>query len=218
MDQYIHLEAEQGCFYYELNMSSSDAEETFSGGVSSISSVFEEKMMDVKAQLLAMNIDAQMSTPVAVRERQMTVEHQDESVPVFTPLRCGGPYSGNQPLQTRGQGQQTAGGSALWNHLPMSECCNLIPFVDAPLLPPDHERGFMFFPFNDLSRFCCQPEEDISGSSNNTHTRKRAILSFASFSPNFNKDEKLRAFPFWTTIADVKQLFTRVFYSLHDMW
>ena len=69
--------------------------------------------MDVEAQLLAMNMEAQLSTPVAVGGRQMTVEYQDESVPVSTPFRCGGPYSGYQPLETRGQGQQTAGGSAL---------------------------------------------------------------------------------------------------------
>ena len=106
-----------------------------------------------------MNIDAQLSTPVAVRGRQMTVECQDGSVPVSTPLRCGCSYSGCQPLETKGQEQQTAAGSALWNRHPMSECCNLIPFVDTPLSPPDHERGFMVTPLTDLSRSCCHSEK-----------------------------------------------------------
>ena len=72
----------------------SDEEETCSDGVSIVSSAFEENMMDVDAQLLAMNIDAQLSTPVAVRGRQMTVEYQDESTTVSTSLYCGGPSSG----------------------------------------------------------------------------------------------------------------------------
>ena len=57
----IHLEAEQGLFYSELIMISSDEDETFSNGVSIVSLEFEENMMDVEAQLLAINMDAQLS-------------------------------------------------------------------------------------------------------------------------------------------------------------
>ena len=67
-------------------MISSHGEETFRDGVSKISSEIEENTMDVEAQLLSMNIDAQLYTPVAVRGRQMTVEYQDESALVSTPL------------------------------------------------------------------------------------------------------------------------------------
>ena len=41
----------------------------------------------------------------------------------------------------------------------MAGCCNLIPFVDIPLSPPAHERGFMVTPLNDLSCFCYQPKK-----------------------------------------------------------
>ena len=56
--------------------------------------------MDVEAQLLPVNIDAQLSTPVAVRGRQMTVEYQAESAPVSTPLYRGGPSSGYDLSET----------------------------------------------------------------------------------------------------------------------
>ena len=56
--------------YSELIMISSDEEQKFSDGISVISSEFEENMMDVEAQLMALNIEAQLSTPVAVRGRQ----------------------------------------------------------------------------------------------------------------------------------------------------
>ena len=69
MDSQFHLEAEQNAFYSELIMICSDEEETLSDGVSIVSSEFQENMMNVEAQVLAMNIDAQLSTPVAVRGR-----------------------------------------------------------------------------------------------------------------------------------------------------
>ena len=64
--------------------------------------------MNVEAQLLAMNRDAQISTPVAVRGRQMTVKYQEEGAFVSTPLHYRGPHSGYQPTETSGQGHQTA--------------------------------------------------------------------------------------------------------------
>ena len=57
----FHLEAEKGSFYSELIIIFSDEDETFSDGVSIVSLEFEENMMDVEAQLLAINIDAQLS-------------------------------------------------------------------------------------------------------------------------------------------------------------
>ena len=61
----------------------------FSDGVSIISSEIEANMMDVESQLMSMNVDAQLSTPVTVRSRQMAVGNHDECPSVFTPLHCG---------------------------------------------------------------------------------------------------------------------------------
>ena len=67
MDSQFHLETERNSLYSELYMISSDEEETFSDGVSIVSSEFEENMIDVKAQLLVMSIDGQLTAPVSVR-------------------------------------------------------------------------------------------------------------------------------------------------------
>ena len=98
MDPPFCFESEQDPVYSVLIMISSDEDETFGEGVSIISLKFEENMMDVEAQLLAMNIDAQLSTPVTVRGRQMTLESQDERASTSLPLCCGGPYSDYRPL------------------------------------------------------------------------------------------------------------------------
>ena len=112
--------------------------------------------MNVEAQLLAVNIEAQLSTPVAVRGRQMTVEYQDESAPVSTPLYCGGPSSGYDLSGTSELTQQVQrGDDAQWNY-PMDGCCNLIPFVETSLSRPDNKRGFMVAPLNVLSGPCYQ--------------------------------------------------------------
>ena len=121
--------------------------------------------MDMEAQLLAMNKDAQQSAPVAVRGRQMTVEYQDESAPVFTPLYCGGPSSGYDLPGASELTQQAERGDAQWNHL-MAGCCNLIPFVDTPLSSRAHERRFMVTPLNYLSGPCYRPNKVSVG----THT------------------------------------------------
>ena len=41
----------------------------------------------------------------------------------------------------------------------MAGCCSLIPFIDTPLSPPDHERGFMVTPLNNLSGPCYRPKK-----------------------------------------------------------
>ena len=94
MNAHFYLQSERDPIYSEFNTISSDEEETFSDGVSRISSESTENMMDVKAQLLAMNIDNQLSTAVAVRGKQMTLGCHDDLITTSTPLCCGGPYSG----------------------------------------------------------------------------------------------------------------------------
>ena len=157
MDSQFHLEAGQNSLYSEIITISSDEEEAFSDGVSVVSSEFEENMMDVEAQLLAMSIDDQLSTPVAVRGRQMTLDLQTDCSPESTPLHCGGPrleYEMPGTSRMTGQADERSRG---WDH-PIARCCKLIPFVDTPMSPPLHERGFMTTPLNDLFRSCYQPK------------------------------------------------------------
>ena len=137
-------------------MISSDEEKTFSDGVSIISSELEENMMDVEAQLMAMDIEAQLSTPVVVRGRQMTLGNQDDPTMSSTPLRCGGPYSGYPSMRADNIEGHTIRRHTSGGHQPMASCCNLIPFVGTPLSPPMHERGFLDSTVNDLLAPCSQ--------------------------------------------------------------
>ena len=139
-------------------MISSDEEETYSGGVSLISSELDENMMDVEALLMAVNIVAQLSTPLAVVGRQRTMGSQDDLASAPTPLCCGGPFSGYQPLGTSDFREHTTMANVQGNRHPMAACYILIPFVDIPLSSPQHERGFMNTPLNDLLTQNNQPK------------------------------------------------------------
>ena len=122
MDSQFHLEAVQNSLYSEIITISSDEEEAFSEPISVVSSEFEENMMDVEAQLLAMSIDDQLSTPVAVRGRQMTLDLQTDCSPESTPLHCGGPrleYEMPGTSRMTGQADERSRG---WDH-PIAGCC-----------------------------------------------------------------------------------------------
>ena len=154
MEQQFYLDPEQDSMYSEFITISSDEEENFSDGVSVIFSEFEENMMDVGAQLMA-----QLSTPVAVRGRQMTLEVHDDSPSPNTPLRCGGPYSGFRPRGLGSFSNDPMLGARQKEPHPMVVCGNLIPFVDTPTSPPPHERGFLNTSTNDLFPSYVQPEK-----------------------------------------------------------
>ena len=116
-------------------------------------------MMDVEALLMAVNIVAQLSTPLAVVGRQRTMGSQDDLASTPTPLCCGGPFSGYQPLGTSDFREHTTMANVQGNRHPMAACYILIPFVDTPLSSPQHVRGFMNTPLNDLLTQYNQPKK-----------------------------------------------------------
>ena len=116
-------------------------------------------MMDVEAQVMAMNIDAQLSNPVAVRGRQMTVEAKNNTTLAPTPIHCVGPYPSYQPRGVNSFRDVPTVDDHRREHHPMAACCNLIPFVDTTSSHPPHERGFLDISINDLLTPYTQPKK-----------------------------------------------------------
>ena len=149
MDLQFDLDMPRRSTYSELVIISSDDEE-MSDGVSVVSTD-DEEMIDVETQMMALNVEAQMAEPRDVPQRQMTMGHYDPNAPSNSVQ-----YYLNmlEPSSSRGYrlpDERPDTPDSFTTVHPINSCSNLIPYVDTPQSPPEHERRFMNESFDDLS-------------------------------------------------------------------